>query len=72
MIGAIIKLEDAVADGKILVGDPGRVLCNVVQDILLESDRDIKTHTIIHSGYARAESALMDDKSFASLVLKTS
>lgn len=70
MIGAIIKLEDAVADGKILVGDPGRVLCNVVQDILLESDRDIKTHTIIHSGYARAESALMDDKSFASLTLK--
>ncbi|MGN0179570.1 MAG: phage major capsid protein [Monoglobaceae bacterium] len=72
ILGAVIKLEDAVADGKILVGDPGRVLCNVVQDVLLESDRDIKTHTIIHSGYARAQSALMDDKSFASLALKTS
>lgn len=71
VLGARVKLEDAVADGEILVGDPKRVLCNVVQDILLESDRDIKTHTIIHSGYARAQSALMDDKSFASLTLKT-
>lgn len=71
VLGARVKLEDAVADGEILVGDPKRVLCNVVQDILLESDRDIKTHTIVHSGYARAESTLMDDKSFASLTLRT-
>lgn len=69
LLGARIRLESAVADGKILVGDPMRVVGNVVQDIMVENDRDIKSHTVIYSAYARMQAALIDDQSFASLEL---
>lgn len=69
IIGAKIRLEEAVADDKILVGDPKRVFGNVVQDIMLETDRDIKRHTVIYSAYARMQAELMDDQSFAELSL---
>lgn len=71
IIGAKIRLEEAVADGKILVGDPKRVFGNVVQDIMVETDRDIKSHTVLYSAYARMQAALMDDQSFAELSLTT-
>lgn len=71
ILGAIIKVEDAVADGKLLVGDAKKVTYNMVQDIMVEKDRDIKTHKVIHSGYARGEGALIDDKAFAELTVKT-
>ena len=32
----LIQVEDAVADGQLLVGDPKKVLYNMIQDILLE------------------------------------
>jgi len=71
ILGAIIKVEDSVADGKLLVGDAKKVTYNMVQDIMVEKDRDIKTHKVIHSGYARGEGALIDDKAFAELTVKT-
>lgn len=71
VIGAAIRLEEAVADGKILVGDPKRVVGNVVQDVMVETDRDIKAHTVIYSAYARMQAELIDDQSFASLTAKT-
>lgn len=67
VIGAVVRLEEAVADGKILVGDPKRVIGNVVQDVMVETDRDIKAHTVIYSAYARMQAELIDDQSFASL-----
>ena len=70
LIGAKVKIEESVGDNKILVGDPKMVVCNMVQDILIEQDRDIKTHTNIYAGYARAESALLNDTSFALLTIK--
>ncbi len=72
ILGAAIKVEDAVADGKLLVGDARKVVYNMIQDVLIEKDRDIKTHKVIHSGYARGEGALIDDKAFAELTVKTS
>ncbi len=71
VLGAQIKIEDAVADGELLIGDPSKVVYNMVQDILLESDRDIKKHVITHSGYARGEGALIADKAFAVLKVKS-
>lgn len=68
-LGATIKVEDAVGDGKILIGDPKKVLYNMVQDIMVESDRDIKKHVVTHSGYARGEGVLIDDKAFAELTV---
>lgn len=71
LLGGVIRLEDAVEDGKILIGDPKKFIFNVVQDIMIENDRDIKKHVITHSGYARAEGALMDDAAFSLLTVKS-
>jgi len=70
VIGAQVKIEESLADHEILVGDPKKVICNMVQDILIEQDKNIKTHTNVYAGYARAESVLMNDTSFALLTVK--
>lgn len=69
LFGAQIKTEDAVADGTILVGDGKKFVFNMVQDIMVESAKDIKKHVVTHSGYARGEGALIDGKAFAQLTL---
>lgn len=69
LLGAEVHIEDGVADGVILVGDPQRVVNNVITDITIESDKDIATHSFIYSGYARAEAGLVDSKSFAMLTI---
>lgn len=69
LLGAQIKIEDAVADDKLLIGDPTKVTCNMVQDIMIETDRDIAKHVNIMSGYARGESALIDDTAFAQITI---
>lgn len=71
IIGATIKIEDAVADNVILIGDPKNVVYNMVQDIMIESDRDIKKHVTTYSGYARGQGALVVPKSFAQLTVTT-
>ena len=65
LLGAAIKFEDAVPANVLLIGDPKRFVFNMVQDIMLETDRDIKTHVITHSGYACGEGELVDTGSFA-------
>ena len=72
ILGARIKVEDAVTDGKILIGDGSKVIYNMIQDVMIESDRNIKNHTVTYAGYARGSGALIDDKAFAELTVKTS
>ena len=67
ILGAAVKVEDAVADDVLLIGDGSKVTNAVVSDIMIESDRDIKKHVITYSGYARCEAQLVDDKAFAVL-----
>lgn len=42
---------------------------NMVQDILIESDKDIKKHVTTYSGYARGSGALIDPDAFAQLTV---
>lgn len=72
VLGAQIKIEDAVADGELLIGDASKVVYNMVQDVMIESDRDIKKHVTTYSGYARGSGALIAEKAFAKLTVKTS
>ena len=67
ILGALIKVDDAVADGSILLGDSKKVVYNMVQDIIIESDKDIKKHVKTYSGYARGEGALINPDAFARL-----
>lgn len=71
LLGAEVKIEDAVADNTILIGDPKKVVYNMVQDIMVETDKDIVTHKFVYSGYARGEGALIDDKAFAQINVTT-
>ena len=44
----------------------------MIQDVMVETDKDIKAHKYIYSGYARGEGSLVDDKAFTQLTVKTS
>lgn len=70
LIGAMVKVEDAIADNVLLIGDPKQFAFNMVQDIMIEHDRDIKRHVDVHSGYARGEGALLNPDAFAQLTVK--
>lgn len=71
ILGAQIKVEDSVDDNVVLVGDARRVVYNMIQDIMIESDKDIKKHVTTYSGYARGSGALIDPDSFARLTITT-
>lgn len=59
-IGAQVKIDSAVTTGFICL-DPKKFILNVVQDVMVESDKDVKQHAIIVSGYARAEGCMRDN-----------
>ena len=65
LLGAIIKIEDALGDTELLIGDPKKYLQNEVVPVLIESDKDLKKHKYVYSGYTCQEGTLTDDKAFA-------
>ena len=65
LLGASIKYEDALGAGELLIGDPKKYLQNEVAPVVIESDKDLKKHKVICSGYTCQEGALTDDKAFA-------
>ena len=69
LLGAPVKVDDGLSDDVLLVGYPKNVVGNVVQDVMVETDRDISKHVIIYSGYARYESKLIAPKSFAKITV---
>lgn len=70
ILGAQIKVEDSIANNVILIGDGKKLVYNMVQDIMIESDKDIKKHVTTYSGYARGEGALIDPDAFVQLTVK--
>lgn len=65
LLGKGIKQEDALADGEVLILDPQQFIYNMVQDIMLERDKDIKKHVHTISGFAIAEGTMTNDKAGA-------
>lgn len=70
LIGAPVKVEDACADHVFYIGSPKKVMGNMVQDILIEKDRDVKRHVDIYAGYARFQCKLTKSSAFATLTIK--
>lgn len=62
LLGKAIKAEDALADGEVLVLDPKQFLYNIVRDITIESDKDIKKGVTTIAGHAIAGGSLTNDK----------
>lgn len=71
LVGFPVKVEDAITGDKLLIGYPKAVIGNMIQDIMIESDRDIKNHVITYAGYARFECKLGAPKAFATLTVAT-
>ena len=71
LLGKGIKQEDALADGEVLILDPQQFIYNMVQDIMLERDKDIKKHVHTISGFAIAEGTMTNDKAGALITVGT-
>lgn len=54
--GCEIKRDDAAT--KVTILDPAKFILNEVQAVMIETDKDIKVHKVIVSGYQRAEGCL--------------
>lgn len=67
LLGAQVKIEEALGDDEVLLGDPKKVVGNMIQDVMVEFDKDIKRHVNIYSGYSRFECALVAPRAFAQL-----
>ena len=72
LIGCPVKVEDAVAANVLYIGYPKQVVGNMIQDIMVESDKDIKKHVITYAGYARFECKLLAPAAFAKVTVKQS
>lgn len=72
LMGKSLKEEDALANGEILFLDPNQFIYNVVQDIMIERDKDIKKHKHIISGIAIASGTLTNDKAGALITVTIS
>lgn len=71
VLGKGIKEEDALAEGEVLILDPSQFIYNVVQDVTIERDRDIKTHVHTIAGFAIAGGTLTNDKAGALITVGT-
>ena len=67
LAGFPVKVADDVTADLVYIGDPKQIVGNMVQDIMVESDKDIKKHVNIFSGYARFQCSLLAPKAFAVL-----
>ena len=65
ILGGVIKFEDAVGAGELLIGDPKKYLQNKVVDVMIERDKDLDNHKVVFSGYTCQEGTLTDDKAFS-------
>lgn len=72
LIDAPVKEEDAVPANVLLVGYPQTVVGNMIQDVMIETDRDIVKHKICYSGYARFGCKLVQPTAFAKYTVKQS
>lgn len=64
-LGAVCKKDPAAT--KVTIVDPKAFVLNEVQGIMVESDRDIKAHKVVVSGYLRAQGTLRKNKAAAYL-----
>lgn len=62
-VGVEVKLDNAAT--KVTVLDPRMFVLNVIQDTIVESQKDVKDAAYVISGYARAEGCLRKTKAAA-------
>ncbi len=69
ILGAEVREDNSVADTKIMLGKPKSVIGNMVTDIFVEDDKDIKKGVFTFAGHALFDAALIYDTAFAVLTI---
>lgn len=69
LLGIGIKQEDALAEDEILILDPGQYTENVVQPLLIERDKNIKTHVHTIAGIVISGGTMTNDKAGALITI---
>ena len=69
LLGVGIKQEDAVAEDEILILDPTKYTENVVQPLLIERDKNIKTHVHTIAGIVITGGSMTNDKAGALITI---
>ena len=64
LLGATLKIDSAAGTDMFVV-DSKNFEANMIQPVMIESERDIKTHKIVYSGYARMQGCMRDVKAGA-------
>lgn len=62
-LGCEVKLDDAAAHVTILA--PKSFVLNLVQDVMIESEKDVKNHKVVVAGYMRAQGTMRQNKAAA-------
>lgn len=63
VLGVTVKKDDAATG--VTVVDPKMFVMNEIQPIMIESNKDIKLHRVVVSGYLRAEGTMRNTKACA-------
>lgn len=71
VLGKAVKQEDSLADNEVLILDPGQYIENVVQDLLIERDKSIKTHVHTIAGIVISGGSMTNDKAGVLITIGT-
>ena len=64
LLGAEIKVDDALNDDELLICDPSKYIQNVVSPIIIETGKDLDNHVVTYSGYTCQEGCITDAAAF--------
>lgn len=65
--GTVVKLDETLTDGQILLGYPAQVKANMFEAPNVESDRDVETRETVFGGYALFEARLGDTRAWVEM-----
>lgn len=68
--GALVKLDDTLADGVIYGGYPATVKANTFEAPNVLSEVDVETREVLHAGYALFEARLGDTRSWSKVTIE--
>lgn len=66
ILGAVVKADDAVPDGGVLIGDVRKGYCeNIKKNVSVMTEDHVKTRTTDYAAYAIVDGDVLDTKAFA-------
>jgi HK97 family phage major capsid protein len=67
--GSGIRVDDALADGKVFFGDTSNIEANLFEDVNIEADVDVTSRVTTYGGYALFDCVLADPASWSEMTI---